>query len=130
MASGDNSGVTRGNQMSLDQQEAEQIANENAQRVAGFNSAGSKSVGKVDSIVRLYDTHSIPRTGEPNSVVQNYNEGTLTTERYFNSDGNPYLDIDYTNHGNPKMHPIVPHEHYIDTSHGFKREKKGRAINK
>ena len=22
------------------------------------------------------------------------------------------------------MHPIVPHEHSIDTSHGFKREKK------
>lgn len=130
MASGGNSGVTNGDQMSFEQQEAEKIANENANRVAGFNSAGSKSVGKVNSINRLYDTHSMPRTCEPNSVAQNFNDGTLTTERYYNADGNPYLDIDYTNHGNPKMHPIVPHEHYIDTSHGFKREKKGRAINK
>lgn len=37
-------------------------------------------------------------------------------------------EISYLEHA--KMHPIVPHEHYIDTSHGFKREKKGRAIKK
>ncbi len=130
MASGENSGVTYGDQMSFEQQEAERIANENAERVAGFNIAGSKSVGRVNSINRLYDAHTIPRTSEPDSVTQNFDNGTLISERYFDSNGNPYLDIDYTNHGNPKIYPIVPHEHFIDTSNGFKREKKGRAINK
>ena len=36
MASGENSGVTYGDQMSFEQQEAERIANENAERVAGL----------------------------------------------------------------------------------------------
>lgn len=27
---------------------------------------------------------------------------------------NAYLDIDYTDHGNPKTHPTVPHEHSIN----------------
>jgi hypothetical protein len=34
-------------------------------------------------------------------------------ERYYNQEGMAYLDIDYTDHGNPKMHPNVPHEHDI-----------------
>lgn len=39
--------------------------------------------------------------------------GNLNSERYYDDDGKAYLDIDYTNHGNPKTHPKVPHEHKI-----------------
>ena len=130
MASGEDSGVTKGDQMHMEQLEAELRARENEEKSAGYNPAGSKSVGSVTSINRMDDAHSMPMTGAPNSVIQNFSGDVLTTERYFTSDGSPYVDIDYTDHGNPKMHPIVPHEHSIDTSHGFKREKKGRKINK
>lgn len=52
-----------------------------------------------------------------------YYNDKLSTERYYGSDGKPYLDIDYSNHGNAKMHPHVPHEHKIT----FKDGKMNRA---
>lgn len=94
-----------------------------------FNNAASKSVKIVDSIVQVYNARSMPECGDANSVVKNYKNGSLSTERYFDEKGKPYLDIDYSNHGNPKMHPIVPHEHNIEIVNGhIKRERKGRAI--
>lgn len=94
-----------------------------------FNNAASKSVRVVDSVSQIYDAHSMPERGEANSVMQNYRNGNLSTELYFDESGVPYLDIDYTNNGNPKIHSIVPHEHYIEIINGqIKREKKGRAI--
>ena len=88
-----------------------------------YNSAGSSSVGQVDSVTTVSNSHSIPQTGTPNSVTKNYKDGKLSTERYYGSDGKPYLDIDYSNHGNAKMHPHVPHEHKIT----FKDGKMNRA---
>lgn len=94
-----------------------------------FNNAASKNVKTVDSTYQVYNTQSMPDHGNSNSVVQNYRNGSLLTERYFDEKGLPYLDIDYSNHGNPKMHPIVPHEHNIEIVNGhIKRERKGRAI--
>ncbi len=78
-----------------------------------YNSAGSSSVGKVDSITTLSNVHSVPTTSDPNSVTKNYKDGKLNSERYYDEDGNAYLDIDYSNHGNPWTHPQVPHEHSI-----------------
>ena len=98
---------------------------------ADCNPAGSKSVREVESVQTLEDAHSLPLKSKPNSAIQNYKEGNLVTERYYGFDGKPYLDIDYTDHGNPKMHPIVPHEHYISFDSGrFSREKIGRKIKK
>ena len=55
----------------------------------------------------------------------------LVTERHYDSNGNAYLDIDYSDHGNSKNHPIVPHEHLIDMNDGqFRREKTGSRIRK
>ena len=98
---------------------------------ADYNIAKSNSVRKVDSTKKVNDAHDMPIESEPNSVIQNYKKGNLTTERYYGEDGKAYLDIDYTNHGNPKMHPNVPHEHNISFESGhFTREKVGRMINK
>lgn len=83
-----------------------------------YNSAGSSSVGKVDSVTTVSNVHSMPVSGTPNSVTKNYKDGKLSTERYYGSDGKPYLDIDYSNHGNAKMHPHVPHEHKITFKDG------------
>lgn len=78
-----------------------------------YNTAGSGTVKRVDVVTKTYDAHSIPQHGTPNSVSENYRDGTLLSERYYDADGNAYLDIDYSNHSNPKTHPIVPHEHDI-----------------
>lgn len=55
----------------------------------------------------------MPISGSLNSATRNYKNGSLYTERYFGSDGKPYLDIDYSDHGNSATHKIVPHEHSI-----------------
>lgn len=100
-------------------------------KTSKYNSAGSKSVRDVTSVSQTNNPHSMPESGTPNSVVQKVKDGKLITERYFGSNGKPYLDIDYTNHGNPKMHPVVPHEHNISFANGvLDREKVGREINK
>lgn len=58
------------------------------------------------------DVHSIPTKNSPNTVIQKFDKnGNLTKERYFSGDGKAYVDIDYTNHGNAKRHPKVPHIH-------------------
>ena len=93
-----------------------------------YNSACSGSVGEVDSVTTVSDLHSMPQSGTPNSVIRNYRDGKLSTERYYGSDGKPYLDIDYTNHGNAKMHPYVPHEHKILFKDGkmYRKKSDGR----
>ena len=77
----------------------------------------------VEEETTVSNSHSMPQTGTPNSATKNYKDGKLSTERYYGSDGKPYLDIDYSNHGNAKMHPHVPHEHKIT----FKDGKMNRA---
>ena len=96
----------------------------------GYNSAGSRDV-KVVKSVSTSTSHSLPKTSEPNSVEIVYKNGKKTTERYYDGKGKAYLDIDYTDHGNPKMHPKVPHQHKIVWKDGkFHRETKGQEINK
>ena len=72
------------------------------------------------------EVHSIPYQGNPNSVFDNYKDGVLQRRRYYGNDGRPRLDIDMTDHGNSKEHPIVPHYHnwYFDEKGNLKRESK------
>ena len=55
--------------------------------------------------------HTIPFFSEPNSVIDNYNNDILVQRRFYGRTGKPRLDIDLTNHGNPKKHSVVPHYH-------------------
>lgn len=57
------------------------------------------------------ELHSAPTHSAPNSVYDNYKDGKLIQRRYYGKTGKPRLDIDMTNHGNPKNHPVVPHFH-------------------
>lgn len=81
------------------------------------NSAGkhnflnSKLVGKVNEHFSFYKQEPIPTQNKPNSVVKKIVTGYVVTERYYNNEGDLYLDIDYTCHGNPIRHSIVPHIH-------------------
>lgn len=91
-----------------------------------YNTSGSSSVKKADSVSKTKDVHNVPTTGTPNSVSKNYKNGKLDSERYYGKDGKAYLDIDYSDHGNPKTHPHVPHEHTItfDKNGNMNRNKE------
>lgn len=94
-----------------------------------YNTAASSNVGKVISIVTLSNAHSVPTTASSNSVMKNYKDGKLNSERYYGEDGKAYLDIDYSNHGNPLTHPYVPHEHNITFDKtGNMHRGKGKKI--
>ena len=54
---------------------------------------------------------SLPRTGEPNSIGERFVCGVLDQERLYGRDGRAVRDRDFTDHGNPKKHPFVPHDH-------------------
>ena len=57
--------------------------------------------------------------GDPNSSVDIVDEdGNVITRRWYDENGNAYRDVDMTNHGNPKQHPEVPHEHTWDWTNG------------
>lgn len=86
----------------------------NSFQFSGYNKAGSTSVGivKHQTVIEIDNKHKkVPDTGIPNSVTIIKKNGITETERYYDDNGNPELDIDYTNHGNSKTHPVVPHEH-------------------
>lgn len=80
---------------------------------SSYNEARSKDVGVVVSVnvVNKIGHTNLPIKGKPNSVSILKENGKTIQERYYNSEGEPYLDIDYTNHGNESTHFIVPHQH-------------------
>ena len=47
----------------------------------------------------------------------------MKTRRWFGPDGKASRDVDYTDHGNPKAHPEVPHEHIWDWGKNPPRSK-------
>ena len=64
-----------------------------------------------ENIVIGNNVHKALSSGPANSVFDNYKDGKLESRRYYGSTGKVRLDIDLTNHGNAKEHPIVPHAH-------------------
>ena len=93
-----------------------------------FNTASSSSIRQVDSRNIVNDQHNLSMRGEPNSVTQSYVDGALVQERYYDSDGYAYLDIDYSDHGNPKTHPTVPHQHHITWRNGKPRRGRDEEV--
>ena len=56
-------------------------------------------------------TAELPYKGIPNSHEEQYKDGKLFKERWYGPDGLPQKDRHHTDHGNPKHHPNVPHDH-------------------
>lgn len=56
-------------------------------------------------------SNSLPKTGKAYSSKDQIKNGKVYQRRYYGKDGNAEMDIDYTNHGNSKLHPKVPHRH-------------------
>ncbi|MDO4940763.1 MAG: hypothetical protein Q4E33_03625 [Erysipelotrichaceae bacterium] len=95
-----------------------------------YNSAGSKSINSV-TYKTITKDKKIPMTAKSNSVKTKLGDGgKILQERYYDSKGKAYLDIDYTNHGNPKMHPNVPHEHDIHFTDNTPIRGAEKEINK
>lgn len=87
----------------------------------------------------LENTHKtkekkIPIHNTPNSVVEKIIDNKIVTRRFFGKNGKVKLDIDFTNHGNPKKHPIVPHAHSWKPTQKNKekyvRQSVGRELTK
>lgn len=96
-----------------------------------FNSAGSKDVKTVEKANVIGDDNHIgaPIKSIPNSVTKIVFNGKLIRERFYDGNGNVYLDIDYTNHGNAATHPIVPHQHkWHKNEDGHFTHEKGERI--
>ncbi len=62
--------------------------------------------------------------GEANTSVDILDaEGNIKTRRWYDSDGKAYRDVDMSDHGNPKEHPEVPHEHTWEYNNGKPKRK-------
>ncbi|MGG3871655.1 hypothetical protein [Brevibacillus laterosporus] len=57
------------------------------------------------------DKRVLPTEGDSFSSKDLVKKGELVQRRYYDHSGKADMDIDYTNHGNPKEHPKVPHRH-------------------
>lgn len=134
---GGGSGVGDNSQMNLSQESYDKKISENAENLPSANPAEGTNQnpapgleegkdynigGKIPSNVIKYPVtsgegnvavHKRPKTGESNSVYRILDhQGNLLAERYFDGDGKPYLDIDYTDHGKSRSHSS-PHYHEI-----------------
>lgn len=57
--------------------------------------------------------------GEVNTSVDILDaEGNIKTRRWYDSEGKAYRDVDMSDHGNPKEHPEIPHEHTWEYNNG------------
>jgi len=116
-----------------------------------YKKSGTKPVGRDASIINQYKQHidslklgnvidinektgiitvegkTLPRKAFENAVIDLKNEKYgLVRRRFFDERGIVKLDIDMTDHGAPKAHPIVPHAH--DWKDIKNRDRKGRPL--
>lgn len=125
-----NSGYFSGTSDSMKYQLDIQFFGANPKAGKDYNFAGSKSVNAV-TYKTLTKSQKVPMTAKSNSVKAKIDgKGKTIQERYYDSHGKAYLDIDYTDHGNRKMHPHVPHEHQIHFKNGTPFRGTGKEINK
>lgn len=87
---------------------------ENLEKQQAFK---DRKASVVKKSVETVKNSKIPTTYTPNSIIRRVDDnGTVISERVFGPDGRAVKDIHYTDHGNPKLHPKVPHEHIWDWS--------------
>lgn len=88
----------------------------------------------LNNVHNFGEVHGVPYQQEANSVFDRYVDGQLVTRRYYGKTGKARLDINFTDHGNAKMHTIVPHAHpwlRVTKKNGKivpRREEPGRKL--
>ncbi len=78
----------------------------------------------ADKIKELHDIRSLKDHGKAMTIVDRYKDGVRVQRRWYGRDGFAVRNRDYTNHGNPKQHKIVPHDHRWDWSKTPRRQKE------
>lgn len=56
-------------------------------------------------------SNSLPYKGPKKGSLVLRENGKIKQRRYYDNKGKPKKDMDYNDHGNPKMHPWGPHRH-------------------
>ncbi|AHI55911.1 hypothetical protein ACP0AK_01605 [Listeria ivanovii] len=85
-----------------------------SQAYSTAKSKGSKTANH-SSVTKSKKVTSLPKTGKAYSSKDFYDGKKVKQRRYYDKNGKAQMDIDYTNHGNAKAHPKVPHRHNFDS---------------
>ncbi|MBC2138011.1 hypothetical protein [Listeria innocua] len=83
-----------------------------------YNTAKSKGAktARHSNVKKSAKTKSLPyKSSKPYSSKDFYDGKKLKQRRYYDKNGKAQMDIDYTNHGNAKAHPKVPHRHNFNS---------------
>ena len=68
---------------------------------------------KYEKVVpSIKEAHNMSTKSKPLSVIGRLSNGKLVKYRYYDETGYVDKDLDLTDHGNKKMHKIVPHVHF------------------
>ena len=77
------------------------------------NEKGQNRINKYEKVVpSIKEMHNMSTKGKPLSVIGRLYNGKLVEYRYYDETGFVDKDLDLTDHGNKKMHMIVPHVHF------------------
>ena len=70
-------------------------------------------INKYEKVIpSIKEAHNMSTKGKPLSVVGRLSNSKLVKYRYYDETGYVDKDLDLTDHGNKKMHKIVPHVHF------------------
>lgn len=93
---------------------------------------GSSPFPNPPVTITVTTDNKLPLESTPNSIIRRVRDSdrSIIQDRHYGRDGRAIRDIDYTNHGNPRQHPIVPHQHRFDWSKppNEMREKIGTPL--
>jgi len=81
--------------------------------------SSSIKISPFDPLINHFSTsdNKLPLNSNPNSSIDRVDEnGNVIQRRFYDELGRAIRDVDFTDHGNSKLHPIVPHEHIWDWS--------------
>ena len=66
----------------------------------------------------IYESFADMMSPEDAKRYLDFLENGKKTIRWYDSEGKAYRDVDMSDHGNPKEHPEVPHEHTWEYNNG------------
>ena len=78
---------------------------------------------KVSGGIFVIEGVRLEGTGVPNSRFDLYKNGELDSWRWYDADGRATRNRNFNDHGNPKAHPVVPHDHIWDYSKEHPRSR-------
>ncbi|MEG2688825.1 MAG: hypothetical protein RSA24_06615, partial [Clostridia bacterium] len=67
--------------------------------------------GGIVIVTREIDLPTYNNPGNPNTIYKYFKNGFHKSSRITDTNGFPVKSVHYTNHGNSKLHPQVPHTH-------------------